>query len=34
MVDPRIATTPMVFSSHFAAASAPRRCSRPGTIGT
>ena len=29
-----IATTPIVFSSHFAAASAAPRCSRPGTIGT
>jgi len=29
-----IATTPMVFSSHSAAASGAPRCSRPGTIGT
>ena len=34
MVEPRIATTPMVFSSHRAAASGPVRCSRPGSIGT
>src|ERR1022692_14931 len=29
-----IATTPMVFSSHLAAACGPVRCSRPGAIGT
>ena len=29
-----MATTPMVFSSQFAAACGPRRCSRPSSIGT